>query len=117
MKNLFFILFATATMSMAKPPKAKVQEIVYETSAECGDCKERIEGKLNYTKGIVFADLDYKTQKLTVKFKTDKISSEDIKKIVSELGYDIDDVKANPEAQAKLPSCCQPGGMHQHKGH
>jgi mercuric ion binding protein len=48
---------------------------------------------------------------LTVKFKTAKISLDEIKKIVVETGYDADDMKANPEAVEQLPACCKPGGM------
>lgn len=110
---LFFLVlftgFTTLFSQETKPTKA--QKVVIKTSAECEECKERIESKLNYTKGISFAELDYKSQELTVKFKADKITLEEIKKIVSDLGYDADDVKANPEEQKKLPSCCLPGGM------
>lgn len=95
----------------AQDQSPKTHIAVIETSAECGECKERIEAKLNYTKGISFADLNYETKQLTVKFKIDKISLEEIKKIVSELGYDADEVKANPIEQKKLPACCQPHGM------
>lgn len=109
------MLLAVVMMSATKPPKS--QELKFKTSAECGECKERIEGKLNYTKGIIYSDLNYKSQELTVKFNPSKISVETIKTIVSDLGYDIDDVKANPEEQAKLPSCCLPGGMNGHKSH
>lgn len=28
-------------------------------------------------------------------------------KIVSQLGYDADDIKADPKAYAKLPKCCK----------
>ena len=99
-------------MLHAQTDKApKTQTVVIKTSAECGDCKERVESKLNYTKGISFAELNYEKQELTVKFKTDKISLDEIRKIVSELGYDADEVKANTKAQKELPACCQPGGM------
>ncbi len=113
MKNaLVYIGFLFLLVSMVKP---KPVQVVIKTSAECNDCKVRIEEKLNYTKGIVFSDLDFKKQELTVKFRSDKITLEQIKKLVSELGYDADEVKANPEAQKKLPTCCQPGGMgHDH---
>ena len=89
----------------------QTEEVTLKTSAECGECKERIEGKLNYMKGVVFAELDYKTQLLTVKFKPAKITLAEIKQTVAAMGYDIDDVKADPEAQKALPLCCQPGGM------
>ncbi|OFZ60801.1 MAG: hypothetical protein A3D92_13630 [Bacteroidetes bacterium RIFCSPHIGHO2_02_FULL_44_7] len=87
------------------------QEAEIKTSAECGSCKERLEGKLNYVGGIRFAELDVESKMLTVKFSPKKISLEEIRTIISELGYDADDVKANPEAVEKLPSCCKPGGM------
>lgn len=87
------------------------QEVVIQTSAECGQCKKRIEEKLNYTRGVVFAELDVPSKKLTVKFKADKITLDEIRTIITELGYDADDVKANPSAVKKLPKCCQPNGM------
>ncbi|MCE3295616.1 MAG: Heavy metal transport/detoxification protein [Crocinitomicaceae bacterium] len=90
------------------------QTVVIKTSAECGQCKERIEEKLNYVKGISFAELNYETRELTVKFRSDKITLDEIRKIISGLGYDADEVKADPDAQKKLPMCCQPGGMHGH---
>jgi copper chaperone CopZ len=81
------------------------------TNAECGMCKEKIEGKLNYEKGIVFAELDVPSKVVTVKYKKDVISQDEIRKIISELGYDADEVKANESAQNNLPACCKPGGM------
>lgn len=114
MKNIIFTLVAVFTFGIANAQNdktTKIQKVVIKTSAECGECKERIEAKLNYTKGVSFADLNYETKELTVKFKADKISLAEIKKIVSELGYDADEVKANPKAQKALPKCCQPNGM------
>ena len=105
------MIICIAFLAMSFKQDTKTQLVKIKTSAECGECKERIESKLNYTKGIVFSELDYKSQILTVKFKPAKISFDQIKQIVSELGYDADDVKANAEAQNSLPKCCQPHGM------
>ena len=107
------VLLLVGTVSAQEKTSVKHTAVI-KTSAECGQCKERVEGKLNYTKGISFAELNYETRELTVKFRADKISLDEIRKLVSELGYDADEVKANPEAQSKLPMCCQPGGMHRH---
>jgi mercuric ion binding protein len=105
--NLFF----TKSVFAQNETDSKKQTVIIKTSAECGMCKERVENKLNYTKGISFSELNYETKELTVKFKTEKITLDEIKKILSELGYDADDVKANKEEMEKLPKCCQPGGM------
>ncbi len=109
MKTILIICIAFLAFGFKQDAKTLV--VTIKTSAECGECKERIESKLNYTKGIIFSELDYKTQVLTVKFKPTKITLDQIKQIVSNLGYDADEVKANADAQKSLPSCCQPHGM------
>ena len=91
--------------------KKKTEIIVIQTSAECGKCKDRIENALNYTKGIVYAELDNETKKVTVKYKTAVLSDSQIKQKIAEIGYDADEVKAKEEAVNKLPTCCKPGGM------
>jgi periplasmic mercuric ion binding protein len=114
MNNVLVMVFALLTLTAFG--QKKVEEIVIQTSAECGSCKERLEGKLNYTTGIKFAELDVPTKNLTVKYSTSKISLDEIKKIISDLGYDADDVKANPEAYEALPQCCKVNGMeHEEK--
>jgi copper chaperone CopZ len=93
----------------------KAETSVIQTSAQCNDCRERIEGKLNYTKGIKFAELDMETKKVTVKYTSKKISLQKIKETIAAIGYDADEVKAKQEDVLKLPKCCQPDGMENHK--
>jgi len=88
----------------------KTEEAIIQTTAQCGDCKERIESKLNYTKGVVFAELDLESKKVTVRYKTKSISLTEIKHIIASIGYSADEVKAKEEDILKLPKCCQPGG-------
>lgn len=110
-KNLLIGLFFVCISFYSNAQKQPSSETkTFKTSANCGDCKERIEAKLNYTKGIVFSELDVPTKMLTIKWKLKKISEAEIKQIVSNIGYDIDDIPANPINQSKLPACCQPGG-------
>lgn len=42
--------------------KAKFETVVIQTSAECGDCEDRIESMLNYTKGVKFSELDIESK-------------------------------------------------------
>lgn len=121
MKNSVLLLafLVVASFGFSQKTTAKTETVVIQTSAECGECKERIEGALNYTKGVKFAELDVDSRKLTVKYKTDVISLEAIKKQISALGYAADEVPADPVAFEKLPACCKPNGMEQkeHGGH
>lgn len=110
-KLLFLLMVFTAGTAQAQEKEQKFQTVVIQTSAECGDCKDRIEEALNYTKGVVFAELDVETKKVTVRFVTKKISLQQVKEAIAAIGYDADDVKAEPKAQQSLPKCCQPNGM------
>ena len=112
-KSVIMFIFVLLMQSgvLAQEKQQKFQTVVILTSSECGDCKERIEGALNYTKGVVFAELDVSTKQVTVKFATKKITLQQVKEAISAIGYDADEVKAVPAAQKKLPKCCQPNGM------
>jgi len=110
MKQILFLLALTLASFSFGQEKKTTEEILIKTNAECGTCKKKLEEVLNYTKGVKYAELDLKTKQLTVAFSTKKISADQIRSIISETGYDADDVPANPSSQNQLPICCQPGG-------
>lgn len=100
-------LTGCATMKNGEPIR---KTVFIQTNAQCGDCKERIEGVLNFESGIIYSDLNLDNKKVEVKYNSKKISLDEIKKMISEIGYDADEVKAVKAAQNELPLCCQPGG-------
>ena len=108
-KSFLFIIFIFF-IGEFNAQKAKTETIVFQTSAQCGMCKERIEDVLNFVPGVQFAELNLKDMSLKIKYRAKKISAEELRICVSEIGYSADDVKANEEAMKKLPLCCQPGG-------
>ncbi len=87
------------------------KEATIHSSVVCDDCRERIEGVLNYTKGVKFAEVDLESKNVLVKYNSKKISLEEIKKIITSIGYDADEMTAQEAAVEKLPACCKPGGM------
>ncbi|MEX1002181.1 MAG: heavy metal-associated domain-containing protein [Crocinitomicaceae bacterium] len=110
MKNslvLLMILF----MGTAFTQTPKTKEITFRTSAVCGMCKERIEDGLNYTKGVIFAELDLETKEVTVKYRTKYLTPKEVKQIVADLGYDAGDVPRNKKKFEKLPKCCKSEGF------
>lgn len=109
MRSIVLALFVLSSLSVFG--QKKVEKVQIQTTAECESCKMRIEGKLNYTKGIRFAELDVPSKVLTVQFQSKKIGLDQIRAMVSDLGYDADAVKANPKSYEALPSCCKVGGM------
>ena len=87
----------------------KSQTVTFQTSAQCGMCKERIEKEMNFVSGVQFAELNMEDMSLTIKFKSKKTTANDLRKRVAAIGYTADDVLPKEEDVKKLPLCCQPG--------
>ena len=98
----------------------KFDTIKIKTSSQCDECKETIEEALAFEKGVKTADLDVETRIVTVTYKKSKTSPEKIRKAISKVGYDADDVAADPKAYSKLDACCKKpddpeAAPHKHK--
>ena len=104
-------IFALGSNNLIAQKGKKSETIIIKTSSQCGMCKATIEKAMAYEKGVISSDLNVKTAELTVKYKPAKTTPEKIRKAISDVGYDADDVKANKKAYDNLPGCCQKGGM------
>ena len=102
-------MLGTFSLSQAQDAEPKEKEIKIQTTAICGMCEERIETNMAFEKGVKSVELDDKTKIVTITYKTAKTNPEKLRKAISDLGYDADDVEANAEAYAKLPKCCKKG--------
>jgi periplasmic mercuric ion binding protein len=92
-----------SSFSMAE----KNAEVKIKTSAVCGMCKDRIEQGLAFEKGIKDVSLDVETKIATIKYNPAKTNPDEIRTLISKLGYDADSIPANKEAYEKLPKCCK----------
>jgi mercuric ion binding protein len=103
MKKIFIAVFSILTINAW----AQKETVQIKTSTQCEMCKERILEEMQFTKGVTAVALDVESQMLTVTFKVKKNSVENIRKIISSIGYDADEVKAEKSAHDNLPGCCQ----------
>ena len=118
MKKFTLILLAVFSMqysSAQEIEKKKTETIIIQTKTNCKEeaCpeyKEIIENTLNYTKGVIFAEFDNKTNQVTVKYKTSVVNGDELRHKIAEAGYDADEVKATKEGIEKLPLCCKSVG-------
>lgn len=106
---MMLTLILSSSVSFSQEVK-KVEKIEIKTSSQCDECKERIEKAMAYEKGVKKSNLDVETAILTVEYSPKKTSPEKIRKAVSDVGYDADDVLADPKAYDNLPTCCKKGG-------
>lgn len=91
--------------------KAAIAEVSIVTSAQCDMCKKRIEDGLYTQKGVIEANLNIDTKIIRIKFRNNKTTEADLRKYISSLGYNADEVIADKTAYDQLPGCCQAGGM------
>lgn len=104
------LLYAPAN-GVAQGIKSKNDTVKIQTSAECDMCKAKLETEVGRMKGVKSVNVDLKTQVATVVYNNTKTSPDKIRTVISNAGYDADDVKANNRAKNKLPECCKPGAM------
>jgi copper chaperone CopZ len=93
----------------AQEKKKNYEEVQIQTSAVCGMCEERIETNIAYEKGVKSVELEDSTKIVTIGFDPRKTNPDQLRTAISKVGYDADDVAADPEAYEKLPACCKKG--------
>ena len=98
---------ATATTAQSKNSTYATVTIQTNASKNCKSCINRFKENVPFFKGVKEYTFDPATVKLTVTYDTKKTTADQIRKQISDLGYDADKVKANPAARAKLPACCR----------
>ncbi len=106
MRKLMIILFSVLTVNAW----AQKETVSILTSAACYEgpcCKDRIEEEMQFTRGVTAVDLDIESSILTVTFKIKKTDADKLRKAISSIGYNADNVKASQKAHDNLPECCQ----------
>ncbi|MFW5645368.1 MAG: heavy-metal-associated domain-containing protein [Bacteroidota bacterium] len=97
-----FLLFIGLTVYSQKTDTLEIL-----TSSQCGMCKDRIEKAMAYERGVTEFELGLSDKILRVVYKPRRTNPDKIRKAVSDIGYDADDVKADERAYSKLPACCK----------
>jgi copper chaperone CopZ len=103
---LLALLFGLTTASMAQT-KPQLTAVIKTPTVQCEECKNRIEKYMSHEEGIVKCTVDYKKKTTTVTYMTDRTNVENIKADIANVGYDADDVTAEPDAYKRLPTCCK----------
>lgn len=100
MKNVLAVLVLAFTFVMVEAKdKPKVVEVTYECSVDCHACKEKIMNNITYEKGVKYVNVDLETKIVTVKFREDKNTKEDLKKALEKLGYETKEVDKKEETK------------------
>lgn len=114
MKSIkIFSFFLFLTISSLSAQEKEIVEISFRVEGICDMCEERIENALS-VKGVKSADWDLKTHQCKVVFRSDKISEEEIHKLLNEVGHDTEKSKASDEQYSRVHTCCRYREGHDH---
>jgi len=107
-KLVMVLLFAGIGVTMGQTKKGTLVTAKINTpTVQSEQCKNRIERYLSREEGVQASKVDFKKGITTVKFFSDRTNIENVKTAIANAGYDADNVTANEEAYAKLPTCCK----------
>ena len=83
-----------------------VKTATIAVKGNCEECKKRIENAADI-KGVKLAEWDEVKQAITVTYKPDKITIDQIAQAIAASGHDAGSKKASDAGYKKLPKCCQ----------
>ena len=111
--QLTMILLMSISLSAFSQKKDNIKTSVIKTVIHCDHCKQcetcgdKFNKDLYNEDGIKRVDVDAKAMTITVVYDSRKTDLDKIKVMISKLGYDADDLKADPAGVAKLDGCCK----------
>lgn len=103
-KIMLLLMVVMTTLGLSAQ---STQNVTIQTNGKCGRCAKVMQTAVPTFEGVQACTYDMATAKLTVSYDPKQTTADAIRKGVSKLGYDADNVKADAEARAKLPACCR----------
>lgn len=87
----------------ANAEKKGEKTVVFQAHLHCKSCVTKIEKNIPFEKGVKDLKVDMEAQTITVTFRTDKNTEENLRKAIEKL-----DVKVNgtTDTSAKKEACC-----------
>jgi len=107
--SLFIFFFGFQVNAQNKKNvKAEIKlSIVCDHCKVCETCGDNFKNNILKISGVKMYELNEEKKTITVYYNSNKTDLHIIKTAISKLGFDADDVKADPIAYNKLDGCCK----------
>src|SRR4051794_24723519 len=103
-----FLAFTATPQDGGKNKKAVIHSTFYCTHCKvCETCGQSFQDNLYKIKGLKMFEIDEKAMTITVYYNSRKTDLQTIRTAISKLGFDADEVKADPVAYSNLDQCCK----------
>jgi len=67
----------------------RVKETYPVIGISCASCVKKIEDVLNKTDGVIGANINFATEKLTIEYDNDRLDIKKIEEIVKSIGFEL----------------------------
>jgi len=106
---LLFGLFSLPISAQTNKHEKTIIQTSYicRTCEMCGTCGPLFQNTLLKVKGVRMFEVDKTKNTIIVYYNGKKTNVQEIRNTIANIGYDADDVKANPEAHEQLYNCCK----------
>ncbi|MBS2213166.1 heavy-metal-associated domain-containing protein [Carboxylicivirga mesophila] len=106
-KLLVLVVMALFVVSTyADDKQKKVTEVTYKVEMDCQSCVNKITKNMPFEKGVKDLKVDFEGQTVTVKYREDKTTKENLVKAFEKLEFEVEELKdgecVNPKAK-----CCE----------
>ena len=97
---LIMVVVLSAAMSV-NAQKKNEKTVIFNANLHCESCKAKVEKNIPYEKGVKDLKVDMKTQTITVTFREDKNTTENLQKAIEKLNIEVKGIEGNNTKPAK----------------
>ena len=85
--------------------------VIFNANLHCESCKAKVEKNIPYEKGVKDLKVDMKTQTITVTFREDKNTTENLQKAIEKLNIEVKGIEGNnTSAKTQTGEKCEKEG-------
>ena len=112
MNTIKFILLSLGLFFLINCSGDETTQMIKTPTIQCGMCQKTIEMGLKKVSGVTSSNVDLREKITKVVYDIKKTDQNTIEKAIANLGYQANEIIANPNAYEALPACCKIGGGH-----
>lgn len=106
LKSVMFILMTLLVVNVyADDQKKKVSEVTYKVEMDCQNCVNKVKKNIPFEKGVKDLQVDFEAQTVTIKYREDKTTKEELQKAFEKLEFDAVELKEG-DCSTKAKKCC-----------
>lgn len=103
---VFFALILSGSAGWSQT-KVSDKAAISTPYVQCDKCREQVEFFIAHEYGVTSVRADTRKHTTTVTWLTDRTTIDNIRAAIANLGFDADDIEAEPFAYKRLPKECR----------